>query len=101
MSRWRLLLACCVLVAGSFQASGDDAVSHRFIAADSSKGRIAIIGPDGNTEWEYKIGPLHDLHVLPDGPVLFQTSWTDLLEVDPNTNKIVWKYDSAKQNGNE
>lgn len=75
--------------------------SHRFITADSSKGRIAIIAADGQTEWEYKIGPLHDLHVLDDGHVLFQTDWTRLVEVDPKTSKIVWEYDSGKQNGNE
>lgn len=88
-----------VLVASS-AASADDA-THRFLTADSSKGRIAIIGADGKTEWEYKIGPLHDLHVLDNGHVLFQTSWTQLVEVDPKSNKVVWQYDSARQNGNE
>ncbi|MEO2020160.1 MAG: hypothetical protein ABGZ53_38000, partial [Fuerstiella sp.] len=42
-----------------------DTPTRRFIAADSSKKRIAIIGEDGRIEWERKIGPLHDLHVLP------------------------------------
>jgi outer membrane protein assembly factor BamB len=39
--------------------------------------------------------------VLPDGHVLFQDSWTHLIEVDSKSNKIVWEYDSARQNGNE
>ena len=39
--------------------------TRRFIAADSSKNRIAIIDETGRTEWEHKIGSLHDLHVLP------------------------------------
>jgi len=81
-------------------ASGDDPPARRFITADSSNGRIAIVGASGKTAWEYKIGPLHDLHVLPDGNVLFQTSWTRVVEVDPKTDKIVWEYDSAQQNGN-
>jgi outer membrane protein assembly factor BamB len=81
--------------------SGEETPSRRFITADSSKGRIAIIDASGKTEWEYKIGPLHDLHVLSDGHVLFPATWTHLIEVDPQSNKVVWQYDSAKQNGNE
>jgi len=98
MLRFILPITCLLAIACAAKA---ESPSHRFITADSSKGRIAIIAADGRTEWEYKIGPLHDLHVLPDGHVLFQDSWTHLLEVDPKTNKIVWQYDSAKQNGNE
>jgi outer membrane protein assembly factor BamB len=66
--------------------------ARSFIAADSSRQRIAIISESGATAWEYSIGPLHDLHVLPNGHVLFQTSWTDLIEVDPRTNRIVWQH---------
>ena len=75
--------------------------ARRFAASDSSKKRIAIIDRKGDIEWEYKIGSLHDLHVLPTGNVLFQTSMTRLLEVDPKTDKVVWEYDSASSNGNK
>jgi outer membrane protein assembly factor BamB len=74
---------------------------RRFIAADSSKQRIAIIDEKGDIEWEYKIGSLHDLHVLPSGNVLFQTSMTRLLEVDPSSGRIVWEYDAGSSNGNK
>ena len=70
------------------------------IAADYSKGRIAIIGADGKIEWEWKVKDIHDLWVLPSGNVLFQDSFQHLLEVDPKTNKVVWEYDSLKMNGN-
>lgn len=96
--RCRLFLLMLAALPAVLAEAADSA--HRFITADSSKGRIAIIGTDGKTEWEYKIGPLHDLQVLPSGNVLFQTGWTHLIEVEPKTNKAVWKYDSAKQNGN-
>ena len=89
-----------ITVLSVVQLHAEEAPTRRFITADSSNGRIAIIDAAGKTEWEYKIGPLHDLHVLPDGNVLFQTSWTRLVEVDPRTNKVVWEYESAKQNGN-
>jgi hypothetical protein len=72
----------------------------RLIMADYSKRNIAILAADGTVEWEYKIGDLHDLHVLPDGNVLFQTSYTRLLEVEPKSNRVVWQYDSATANGN-
>jgi outer membrane protein assembly factor BamB len=75
--------------------------ARRFAASDSSKKRIAIIDRKGDIEWEYRIGPLHDLHVLPTGTILFQTSMTRLLEVDPRTDKIVWEYDAANSNGNK
>lgn len=73
---------------------------HRFLTADSSKGRAVIVDEEGKTEWEMKIGPLHDLHYLSNGNVLLQTNWTRIVEVDPKTNKVVWEYDSAKANGN-
>lgn len=74
--------------------------SRKFVTADSSKGRIAIIDENGQTAWESKIGPLHDLHVLDNGHLLFQTNWTHIVEVDPDTNKVVWEYDSKHSPGN-
>jgi outer membrane protein assembly factor BamB len=94
------LLAFLLLLISTLAVQAADAPSRRFITADSSKGRIAIIDESGRSAWEYKIGPLHDLHVLPNGNVLFQTSWTRIVEVEPKTNKVVWEYDSGKQNGN-
>lgn len=79
----------------------EDGPSHQFIAADSSTQRIAIIAKDGSTQWERKIGPLHDLHVLPNGNVLFQDSWTHVLEVDPATNEVKWEYEARTAPGNE
>ena len=70
--------------------------TRRFIAADSSKNRVAIIGADGKTAWEHKIGPLHDLHVLPNGHVLLQITWTEVLEINPKNDEVVWRYDAAK-----
>lgn len=94
------LLLC--FVATSMSSNGSSAEpTRRFIAADSSKKRIAIIEADNSISWERKIGPLHDLHVLPNGNVLFQDSWTHVLEVDPKTDKVIWEYESAKAPGNE
>ena len=93
-----LLPTLCVLLSPPVQAA--DAV-RSFIAADSSKKRIAIIDEQNEIAWERKIGPLHDLHVLPNGNVLFQDSWTHVLEVDPTTDKTIWEYEAATAHGNE
>ncbi len=77
------------------------AASRSFIAADSSKKLIAIVNEDGSTGWSHRIGPLHDLQVLPNGHVLFQDTWTHLLEVDPQTNQIIWQYEAKDARGNQ
>lgn len=74
--------------------------TRRFIAADSSKSRVVIIDATGNTEWEHQIGPLHDLHVLPGGNVLLQTSWTEVAEINPANDEILWRYDAGKRSAN-
>lgn len=74
---------------------------RRFIAADSSKSRVAVIDESGRTEWEYQIGPLHDLHVLPGGNVLLQTSWTEILEVNPSNGETIWRYDAMQRPENK
>ncbi len=92
---------CGLLLAGfSDRVASAAAPQHRFMAADSSQGRVAIIDETGKTEWEMKIGPLHDLHMLEDGHVLLQTNWTTIVEVDPQTNRTVWQYDSSTAGGN-
>jgi outer membrane protein assembly factor BamB len=73
---------------------------RRVLAADYSTKRLGIVSAQGKLEWEYPIQDIHEAWVLPNGNVLFQTSWTDVVEVSP-TKKIVWKYDAARQNGNE
>lgn len=73
---------------------------RRVIAADYEKKRLAIVAPDGKVEWETPVRNIHDLHVLPDGHVLFQTDWTKLVEVNAN-GEVVWEYDAGKMNGND
>src|SRR5262249_42788325 len=81
-------------------AAGAPGGGHNLLAADYSTHRIALVAPDGTLTWQQKIGDLHDLQRLPDGNVLFQTSYTHLEEVDPRTDRVVWEYDAARMNGN-
>lgn len=82
-------------------ANAEPLKGRRVLAADYSTKRIAIVSERGEVLWEHKIDNIHDLHHLPDGNILFQTSMTRLLEVDPKTNKTAWEYDAQKSNGNE
>ena len=97
-------LSCLVLTSSISAATTDRAHQtgspRRVVAADYEKKRLAVISQDGKVEWEEKIGDIHDLHVLPNGNLLFQTSWTRLVEMTPE-HKVVWEYDAAKLNGNE
>ena len=72
---------------------------HRVIAGDDSTRTLASISPAGEVEWKLPIGPIHDLHLLPNGHMLYQDSWTHVVEVDAN-HEVVWEY-NAKTNGNE
>ena len=72
--------------------------SRRVIAADDSKRTMASIGPDGKVEWKLPCGPIHDLHLLPDGHILYQDGWTRIVELDEH-RKPIWDY-NAKRNGN-
>ena len=72
---------------------------RRFLAADDTTGRLAIIAADGTTEWETKVGPIHDAWLLPNGNRLFQQSWTRIVEMTV-ANEVVWEYDAATMNGN-
>jgi outer membrane protein assembly factor BamB len=96
-----LVLFTLATAAGCVAAPVPLSKERRVLAADYSTKRIAIVNGRGEVEWEHPIGDIHDLHYLPDGHVLFQTSMTRLLEVDPATNKTVWEYDAQKSNGNE
>ena len=58
-----------------------------------------IVGPNGVLEWETEAGPIHDASLLPNGNILFQRNWTEIVEMTPD-KRIVWQYDAGKSNGN-
>jgi len=94
-----LILLSAGLATVAAQAEGGPGRS--LLAADGSTRRIALVGPDGSLKWEYAIRDIHDLHRLPNGNILFQTSFQRLTEVNPLTNQVVWEYDAAQSNGNK
>jgi len=93
-------LAFCLALATLALHAGQTGPGRRFLAADDSTGRLAIIGADDTIEWELKIGGIHDAHVLANGNVLVQQEFQKIVEVAPDKT-VVWQYDAGKMNGNE
>jgi len=98
---WRaliLLLAPTTAFAESPPPAVQTGVPRRVIAADDSTKTLAAIGTDGRVEWKLPCRQIHDLHLLPDGHILYQDGWTRIIELDAE-RKPVWQYD-AKSHGN-
>jgi len=91
----RVLLAVTLLglPAGSAEAA------HRI--ALQGNGKLAIVNKHGAIEWQMKWGGIHDIHVLANGHIMVQQGSRKVVEIDPETRKVVWSYDSANQNGNQ
>ena len=77
------------------------------VGASYGKNVLAICETDGSVLWKHDTaGPQkghaghHDVHLLPNGNILFHDSWTKIQEITVG-KKIVWEYDSATMNGNE
>jgi outer membrane protein assembly factor BamB len=75
------------------------AEAHRLLV--QGKGKLAIVGADGDIEWEMPWGPIHDVHRLANGHIMVQAGGAKVAEIDPGSKEVVWSYDSATQNGNE
>ena len=103
-ARMLCMLGFCIalLPAPAFAEQPPTAVQtgtpRRVIAADSSTKTLAAIGPEGRVEWRLPVGAIHDLHLLPDGHILYQDGWTRIVELNEH-RKPIWDY-NAKRNGN-
>jgi len=95
MTASRVLLLPLALAAFASPASAE----HRLLV--QGNGKLAIVDTKGQVEWEMPWGGIHDVHVLADGHIMVQEGGAKIAEIDPQTKKVVWSYDSAKMNGNE
>ena len=87
----------------------DVAKADRLVLVGASYGKniLAITNADGKVLWSHKTaGPQrghtghHDVHMLPNGNILFHDTWTTLKEITLD-KKVVWEYDCANSNGNK
>jgi outer membrane protein assembly factor BamB len=81
------------------------AMSHHCEAAHrvvmQGNGKLAIVAANGQVDWEMKWGGIHDIHVLPNGHIMVQQQMRKIVEIELETRKIVWSYDSSTANGNK
>ena len=107
MSMFRLcsLLLSVILAAESAATAEDNSSVHtgrarKVLVGDYSAKALALVNEKGDIEWQVPIRNIHDAWILPNGNILYQSDWTEILEMTPE-RKVVWRYDAAKQNGNE
>jgi hypothetical protein len=76
----------------------DNIRNYRVLGAD--KKRVAIVNAKGEIEWEIpnEARETHDIQMLPNGNVLFQTSYTTVVEVNPD-KQVVWRYEAKPKEG--
>ncbi|MEP7270753.1 MAG: hypothetical protein ABI882_04580 [Acidobacteriota bacterium] len=99
-----LLFLCGLMVLGAADRDYPVAAvvqatkAYRVLGAD--KKRVAIINTKGEIEWEIpnEAREIHDIQLLPNGNVLFQTSYTTVVEVNPS-KQIVWQYEAKPKDG--
>jgi hypothetical protein len=92
-----LIGLCSILLLLSFDALAQK--GYRVLGADNR--RVAIINPKGEIEWEVAnpaAREIHDIQMLPNGNVLFQTGYTTVVEVDRN-KQVVWRHESKPKEG--
>ena len=91
-SRKWLVFVCWFAWAGTIPAQ------HRVVV--QGKGKLAIVSPHGQVEWEMPWDGIHDIHRLPGGNLMLQQGAAKIVELDLDKRAVVWSYDSATQNGN-
>lgn len=92
-------LAICFAVGSLILSASDLNAEHRLITQGNQK--LAILNTKGEIEWEMKWGGIHDIHVLKNGNIMVQQGAATIAEIDSKTKKVIWSYDSAKENGNQ
>ncbi len=95
-----LVLSGVCLLAAEDNSSVHTGRARKVLIGDYSAKALAVVNEKGDIEWQTPVRNIHDAARLPNGNFLFQTDWTEIVEMTPD-KKIVWKYDAAHQNGNE
>src|SRR5215467_10798347 len=81
------------------QKAVDNPRDYRVLGADNK--HVAIVNAKGEIEWEAPNNDareIHDIQMLPNGNVLFQTSYTTVVEVNRD-KQVVWQYEAKPKEG--
>ncbi len=82
-------------LAGSAMGAESRAARPAFACADYTQGKIFLLRPDGQVEWEHPAPNCNDLWVLPNGNLLFNTGH-GVREVTRD-RKVVFNYQSSSE----
>ncbi len=98
MSRPITSLVLTLLIASTSVSAG-----HKVILQGQSPdgGRLVILDEKGGVAWHKKWGGIHDIHVLDNGNIMVQQMPNKVVELEAKSGKVIWTYDSSKQNGNK
>src|SRR5689334_15209313 len=88
-----LNLGLSILPARCAEGSAEPGIRHSYLVLG---GKTAIIGEDGQAQWEYH-GGSRDGFVLPNDNVLI--AWADRVEEVTREKQIVFSYKRSKENG--
>ena len=102
MKKLTVAVFACLLLLAIFSPNvsvADSSRDYKVLGAD--KKRVAIINAKGEIEWEVPnpdAREIHDIQMLPNGNVLFQTGYTTVVEVSRD-KQTVWKHESKPKAG--
>lgn len=95
----RLILMLAVLVVAQMSNVFAQGKDYRVLGAD--KKHVAIVNSKGEIEWEIAnpdAREIHDIQMLDNGNVLFQTNYITVVEVN-KAKEVVWKHESKPKEG--
>src|SRR4029079_4114374 len=95
----RLLLTVAIVLVAQTSTVWAQGKDYRVLGAD--KKRVAIVNAKGEIEWEVPnpdAREIHDIQMLPNGNVLFQTSYTTVVEMNRD-KQVVWRYEAKPKEG--
>jgi outer membrane protein assembly factor BamB len=98
MKSSRFFASLLGLFCAGFVTVWSETVSHRVLT--QGNGELALVSSDGAIEWSMPWGGIHDIHLLPSGNIMVQEKMRAVVEIDPKTKEVVWRYDSAESGGN-
>lgn len=88
-----LALIASAGVVRAAESSAGSAIRHSYLVLGL---KTAIIGEDGQAQWEYQ-GKSRDGFVLPNGNALI--TWVDRVEEVTPAKEVVFKYERSRENG--
>jgi len=90
-----LLVWACLILFSAPATAQQIGTPRALFAADYQKKVAAWIGSDQKIRQQQNIQDIHDAQELPNGHWLLQTSFANVIEIDPQ-GKEVWKYEAGK-----